>query len=115
MGFHFARKTTDAESDRLADELAAGGAVLVEFAQRDAPACRLEEAITAKVARRYDGRLRVLRSDVEESPGDAAAYSVTAVPTFVFFLEGLEKFRLVGYQSVDTLTRAIDEVLPKPA
>jgi thioredoxin-like negative regulator of GroEL len=115
MGFHFARKAIDTEPGQLARQLAAGGAVLVEFAQRDAPACRLEEAIMAKVLPRYDDRLSVVRSDVEASPEDAAAYSVTAVPTFVFFLGGVEKFRLVGYQSVDDLTRAIDEVLPAPA
>ncbi len=115
MGFHLARKAGDAEPGQLARQLAAGGALLVEFAQRDAPACRLEEAIVAEILRRYEARLRVLRSDVEGSPADATAYSVTAVPTFVFFMEGLEKFRLVGYQSVDDLTRAIDEVLPSPA
>jgi thioredoxin 1 len=112
MGFHFDHKASDAHPGALAEKVAAAPALLVEFAERDAPACRLEEPILAQVLRRYADRLRVLQADVESSPADAAAFSVTAVPTFVLFLDGVEKMRLVGYQSVDNLTAALDEALP---
>lgn len=112
MGFHFAHKATVAAPGRLAEQVASAPAVLVEFAERDAPACRLQEPVLSQVLRRYADRLKVVQADVETSPEDAAAYSVTAVPTFVLFLDGVEKLRLPGYQTVATLTEALDKALP---
>jgi len=112
MGFHLVHKATAATPGRMVDQLAKGGAVLVEFSERDAPTCRLEEPVLDKVLRRYADRMRVLQTDVESSPADAAAYSIEAVPTFVLFLDGVEKMRLVGYQSADELTGALDAALP---
>jgi thioredoxin 1 len=112
MGYHFHHKATTAAPGRLADQLGLGGAVLVEFSERDAPACRLEEPILSQILRRYADRLRVLQSDVESSPADAATYAVEAVPTFVLFIDGVEKWRLVGYQSISELSHALDEALP---
>jgi thiol-disulfide isomerase/thioredoxin len=112
MGLHIVHKATSTGSGQLRQQLASGGAVLVEFAERDAPACRLEEPVLSKVLRRYVDRLHVLQADIEGSPEDAAAYGIEAVPTFVLFLDGVEKFRLVGFQSVDNLIEAIDLVLP---
>ncbi len=114
MGFHFAHKALGAQPGRLAEQVAAAKAVLVEFAAHDAPACRLEEPILSQVLRRYADRMSVLQADVESSPSDAKAFDVTAVPTFLLFVAGVEKTRLVGYQSIDDLTQAIDSVLAPP-
>jgi thioredoxin-like negative regulator of GroEL len=114
VGFHFTHKATMAVPGRLAEQVAEAPVVLVEFAERDAPACRLEEPILSQILRRYADRLKVIQADVESSPADAAAFGVSAVPTFVLFVDGAEKFRLSGYQSVDTLTAALDEALPPP-
>ncbi len=111
MGFHFAHKATHAQPGQLAGEVASAPAVLVEFAERDAPACRLQEPVLTQVLRRYADRLKVVQADVESSPDDAAAYAVTAVPTFVLFIDGAEKMRLSGYQTVATLGAALDEAL----
>jgi thioredoxin 1 len=112
MGFHFAHKPPD--SRPLPEQLAAGGAVLVEFVERGAPACRLEEPILAQIDGRYGDRLRVVRVDVDSAPDDAASFAVSAVPTFVLFVDGREKCRLVGYQSVDDLARALDRAFAAP-
>ena len=115
MGFHFTHKATSAKPGRLAQQVGSAHAVLVEFAAKDAPACRLEEPILSQILRRYADKLSVLQADVESSPTDAKAFGVEAVPTFLLFIEGQEKLRLVGYQSVDALTRAIDEVFAASA
>lgn len=111
MGFHFTHKASIALPGHLASQVA-DGAVLVEFSERDAPACRMEVPVLDKILRRYPDRLRVLQADVENSPADAAAFAVGAVPTFLLFVDGVEKMRLVGYQSVDSLTASLDAALP---
>jgi thioredoxin 1 len=115
MGFLFPSKATLVAPGRLGQEVAAGGAVLVEFVERGAPACRLEAPVVAAVIERYASRLRVLKVDAAAELGDAQAYRVAAVPTFVLFVDGVEKDRLVGYQSVDDLTRFLDGALPASA
>jgi thiol-disulfide isomerase/thioredoxin len=45
---------------------------------------------------------------------DAAAFAVTAVPTFLLFVDGVEKLRLAGFQSVADRTGVIDKVLEGP-
>jgi thioredoxin 1 len=112
MGLIFGHKGPDDGPAWLADQVAAGDALLVEFTERDAPTCRLEGPIVAKVHHRFGDRVRMIHVDVKTSPADAAAYAVTAVPTFVLFVHGEEKGRLVGYQSVDDLTGALDRGLP---
>jgi thioredoxin 1 len=115
VGFHLTHNAIMAQPGRLAEQVTAAHAVLVEFAERDAPACRLEEPILSQILRRYADRLKVVQADVEGSPSDAAAYAVTAVPTFLLFVDGKETLRLVGYQSVDMLTQALDEALAQEA
>ncbi len=115
MGFHISHKASSAERGRLRDQVASAPAVLVEFSERDAPACRLQEPILSQVLRRYADRLKVVQADVEGSPADAAEFQVSAVPTFVLFVNGAEKWRLVGYQSVADLTAALDQSLAPPS
>ncbi len=114
MGFHYAHKPAGAGANWLADQVAGHHAVLVEFAQRGAPTCRLEEPVLVKILKRYANRLTVVQSDVDASPEDAAAFDVSAVPTFVLFVDGVEKGRLTGFQSVDDLIRTLDAALPAP-
>jgi thioredoxin 1 len=115
VGFHFTHKASIAEPGRLAEHVAAAKVVLVEFAAKDAPTCRLEEPILSKILRRYADRLSVVQADVESAPKDAEAFHVTAVPTFLLFIDGVEKLRLVGYQSFDELTQAVDKTLASTA
>jgi thioredoxin 1 len=85
--------------------------VLVEFAEKDAPACRMEEPVLNQVLRRFADRLAVVQADTASSPEDAERYGVAAVPTFILFEGGKEVWRLVGYQTADTLIKKLEETL----
>ena len=114
MGFRYAHQASKAQPGKLAELIAKDKVLLVEFAARDAPACRLEHPVLSEILRRYADRLSVVQADVEGSPHDAEQFGVTAVPTFLLFVEGQEKMRLVGYQGFDDLAVAIDEALGAP-
>lgn len=111
MAFRYTHKASVASPGHLAAHVASGATVLIEFAARDAPACRLEEPILSKILRRYADRLAVIQADTESSQADADAFGVTAVPTFLLFSGGKEKLRRVGFQSFDELSRAIDQTM----
>jgi thioredoxin 1 len=113
MGFHLLHKATTARPGHLVEYVrSAGHPVLVEFSENDAPTCRMEEPVLAKILRRYADRLSVVQADVETSAADAAELGITAVPTFLLFVDGNERLRLVGYQTLEQLSKALDDALP---
>jgi thioredoxin 1 len=118
VGFRYSHKASHATPGKLAEVVAEHAAkdkvLLLEFAAADAPACRLEHPVLSEILRRYADRLSVIQADTESSPEDAEAFGVTAVPTFVLFVDGKERLRLVGYQTLEALTTAIDDALGAP-
>lgn len=108
----FSHKIPISDPAELAEHLAAAGRpVLVEFAEKDSPACQIEAPILEDLGRRYAGRLEVLKADVAASPEVAARFNVRAVPTFVVFVGGEERLRLVGFQDIEDLTRVVEAAL----
>jgi thioredoxin 1 len=113
MGFHLHHRATMARPGRLREYVRTSSRpLLLEFASKDAPTGRMEEPVLAGILRRYADRLSVVQADVETSATDANEFGVTAVPTFLLFVNGDERLRLVGYQTFEQLTKALDEVLP---
>ena len=97
----------------------AGKVELVELFAPWNPACRMQEPVTAEVARRYEGLAKVTRVDVEADEGAAKRYGIEAGPSapviaFVILVEGKVARRLEGLQSADELSAALDEALGRP-
>jgi thioredoxin 1 len=86
--------------------------VLVEFAERDDTVCRMEAPVLDKVLRRFADRLSVVQTDVGSHPAEADRYGITAVPTMILFIDGVEKLRVVGFRPVEELAAALEEALP---
>jgi thioredoxin-like negative regulator of GroEL len=113
VAFHLHHKATKAKPGRLSEILGHYQVpVLVEFAEKDSPACRMEAPVLSEVLRHFPDRMAVVQADTESSPEDAERFGVAAVPTFILFVDGKEKMRLVGYQTADQLVEAIEEALP---
>lgn len=70
--------------------------VLIDFYAEWCPPCKMMAPVLDEVARDYAGKLKVVKVDVEESGETAAAFGVTAMPTFVLVKNGRETFRRVG-------------------
>jgi thiol-disulfide isomerase/thioredoxin len=112
MAFHIHHKATKAKPGRLSEILGHYPVpVLVEFAEKDSPACRMQAPVLSEVLRHFPDRLAVVQADTESSPEDAERYGVAAVPTFILFVDGKEKMRLVGYQTADRLIKAVEDAL----
>jgi thioredoxin 1 len=112
VGFHIHHKATKAQPGRLRELLTHYTMpVLIEFAERDSPACRMEEPVLSKVLRHFPDRLAVIQADTQASPEDAERFGVAAVPTFLLLVDGKERMRLVGFQTADQLIKAIEDAL----
>ena len=69
------------------------------------------EPILAEVEKEQDGKMVVGKLDVDANQQTAMKFSVMSIPTTIFFKNGAEVKRLVGYQDKATLTKIINEVL----
>ncbi|MEU6340165.1 thioredoxin family protein [Streptomyces sp. NPDC046977] len=79
-----------------AEVLAAGVPVLVEFGADWCPPCRQIEPVLRELAREEEGRLKVVRLDVDHSPSAQSAYGVLSVPTLMVFRDGEPVWSAVG-------------------
>jgi len=70
--------------------------VLIDFYAQWCGPCKMMAPIIDDIAREYNGKLKVVKVDVDESGETAATYGVTAMPTFVVFKDGQEVARKSG-------------------
>jgi thioredoxin-like negative regulator of GroEL len=83
--------------------MAAGDWALVNFWMPRCPACeKLKPAINQIAEEKLD-RLRILSVNLNESPGIAGQFGVSATPTLVLLYRGREVSRKMGYMPVEVL------------
>jgi thioredoxin 1 len=87
--------------------------VLADFWAEWCGPCRLMHPIVEALAEEFDGRVRVVRINVDENPELAARYDVYAIPTFIIFRDGMEVDRLVGAISKSALKERVEKVITK--
>ena len=84
------------DADFEAEVLKSDTPVLVDFFATWCGPCKMMAPVLDEVARDYAGKLKVVKVDVDESQETAAAFGVTAMPTFVVVKGGQEIYRRVG-------------------
>jgi thioredoxin 1 len=70
--------------------------VLIDFFAEWCGPCKMMAPVLDEVARDYQGKLKVVKVDVDESGATAARFGVTAMPTFVLLKNGEEAYRRIG-------------------
>lgn len=85
--------------------------VLVDFSATWCGPCKKLEPIVHEIAGDYDGRLKVVKVDVDQAPGTAAKFGVMSVPTLLLFQGGAVKDQVVGLVSKQALSDRVDKVL----
>ena len=85
--------------------------ILVDFWAEWCGPCKLINPILEDLATEYEGRLRVAKVDVDESPDVARRYEVMSIPTLVLFHDGVAKKRLIGAKGKGQLVQELAEVL----
>jgi len=72
--------------------------VLVDFTAVWCGPCKMLEPIVEQLAQEWDGKIKVVKLDVDESASLAIQYQVMGVPTLILFAKGKPVERLTGYQ-----------------
>ena len=87
------------------------GAVLVDFSATWCGPCKKLEPIVHEIAGDYDGRLKVVKVDVDKAPGTAAKFAVMSVPTLILFRDGQVRDQVTGVVPKRAIAERVDKVL----
>ncbi|MFO0562634.1 MAG: thioredoxin [Polyangiales bacterium] len=79
-----------------AEVIASDIPVLVDFSAVWCGPCKALEPAVKEVAGEYVGKLKVVKVDIDESPGVAARFGIRGVPTVIVVKGGREVKRQVG-------------------
>jgi len=91
--------------------LKASGPVLVDFSATWCAPCKKLEPIVEDLAGEYDGRVKVVKVDVDRAPNTAARFGVMSVPTMLVFRDGAVKDQVVGLVAKRALADRLERVL----
>lgn len=83
--------------------------VLVDFTATWCGPCRQIAPLVEQLATEYDGRLKVTKLDIDESPGTAQKFGIRGVPTLYIFKGG----ELVAQQTGAVPKRVLQEMVDK--
>ncbi len=70
--------------------------MLVDFWAQWCTPCRLVGPLIAESAKTYEGRLKVVKVDIDENPAIATRYRVRSIPTLMLFRDGAPVATHVG-------------------
>lgn len=83
--------------------LTATDPVLVDFSAVWCGPCKMLDPIVEELAEDWTGKVKVVKLDVDHSPGVAMQYQVLGVPTLMLFVDGESRERITGFQPKDRI------------
>jgi thioredoxin 1 len=86
------------ESDFENEVISSSLPVLVDFTAVWCGPCKMLEPIVKQLAQEWEGKVKVVKLDVDDNAGLAIQYQVMGVPTLMLFSNGEPLERMTGYQ-----------------
>ncbi len=85
--------------------------VLVDFYTVWCGPCKKLSPILENIAEKYEGKIKVVKVDVEEEVSLATLFRIASVPTVMFFKNGKAVGSFVGYKSEQEIETLIEKRL----
>ena len=87
------------------------GLVIVDFWATWCGPCQIIAPVIEQLAREYEGRLKVVKLDVDSNQRTAMDYNVRSIPSVLFFKDGKHVDTVVGAVQKAYLVEKIEEHL----
>ena len=93
------------------DVLQAKTPVLIDFWAPWCGPCKAIAPVVEELAGVYDGKLKVVKMNVDDNPQTPSRYGVRGIPNLILFKGGTVAQQIVGAVPRPQLVKAIDSVL----
>jgi thioredoxin 1 len=80
---------------------------LLDFSATWCGPCKVLSPIVDKLADEYQGKVKVGKLDIDDSPGVTTKFGIRGVPTVLVFKGGAESGRHVGVTNKETLIKLL--------
>lgn len=104
-----AHNVTDADFEQ--EVLKASTPVLVDFWAEWCGPCKAMGPVIDELATEYEGKIKVVKVNVDESPESPGKYGVMSIPNFVVFKDGQPVNQFVGVRSKDAMKEELDALV----
>jgi thioredoxin 1 len=81
--------------------------ILVDFWAVWCGPCRMVAPVVDEIAREQEGKLKVMKLDVDDNQNTAMAYGVMSIPTLILFKNGQPVERIVGFRPKSDMEKKI--------
>ena len=85
--------------------------VLVDFFATWCGPCRMLAPTVEDIASDYEGKIKVVKADVDEMPEISLEYGIMSIPTLMLFKAGQVSGKLVGVCEYDEIADMVDNAL----
>ncbi len=83
--------------------------VMIDFWAAWCGPCKALAPVVDEIAQSYEGKLKVVKMDVDKNAATPGRYGVRGIPTLLIFKDGVVKEQIVGYVPKETLQKAVDK------
>lgn len=85
--------------------------VIVDFWAEWCIPCRMIENTILNLEKKYEGKVKIVRVNVDENQDIAVQYNIMSIPTLCFFINGVLADRIVGAVPAYIIENKISQIL----
>lgn len=85
--------------------------VMVDFWAAWCAPCRIVSPVIEELAKKYEGKVKVGKLNVDDNPNTASRFGIMSIPTVLVLQNGQVKKTMVGARGREEYKKTIEEIL----